>query len=76
MNKRQEYIMEQADFDTLMDACKSVPLIMLQCGTPPSPQENANKAWINLGIKMGFDGTTVEPSDSNRLRFTAIPNNP
>ena len=28
---------------------------------PASPQENANRAWENLGSKMGFKGMTVQP---------------
>lgn len=65
--------MEQADFDTLMDACKPVPMIALNCGVPRSPQQNANAAWSNLGDKMGFDSLTVEPAGSDQLKFTAIP---
>ncbi len=73
MTERKEYTMKQADFDTLMEACKPVPMIMLQCGPPSSPQENANRAWVRLGDKMGFDGSTVQPSGSNQLKFTAVP---
>lgn len=43
---------------------------------PSSPQENANRAWSELGGEMGFDGTTVEPSHKGNLFFTAIPNEP
>lgn len=70
---RQEYTMTQEDLDALLEACKNVPMIMLQCGTPPSPQENANRAWATLGEKMGFDGSTVQPTESNQLKFTAVP---
>lgn len=73
MTERQEYIMEQEDFDALMEACKPVRMMMLQCGTPSSPQENANRAWASLGDKMGFDGSTVQPAGSNQLKFTAVP---
>ena len=70
---RKEYTMKQIDFDTLMDACKPVKMIMLQCGTPSCPQENTNRAWDRLGDQMGFDGSTVQPAGSNPLKFTAIP---
>ncbi len=45
----------------LQDACKPVPMIMLQCGMPPSPQESANAAWADLGRELGFDHMSVRP---------------
>jgi hypothetical protein len=50
----KEYEMTERDYDQLIEACKPVPMIALQCGTPASPQENANSAWKKLGEKMGF----------------------
>jgi len=74
MYPRTEYEMTQADFDTLMEAMKPVPMIMLQCGNPPSQQENANKAWAALGKKMGFDSDTVQPIRGKGQRwFSAVP---
>ena len=63
--------MTQADLDKIKEACKPVPLIMLQCGMPASPQENANNAWKELGERMGFDGMTVQPSSKGQLFFMA-----
>ena len=74
MYPRTEYEMTEADLAELMEAFKPVPMIMLQCGNPPSQQENANRAWAALGVKMGFDGDTVRPIDGKGSRFfTAIP---
>lgn len=74
MYPRTEYEMTQADLDELMEAFKPVPMIMLQCGTPPFQQENANRAWAALGKKMGFDGDTVRPVNGKGNRFfTAVP---
>ncbi len=74
MYPRTEYEMTEEDFNTLMEAMKPVPMIMLQCGNPPSQQENANRAWAALGMKMGFDGDTVRPINGKGNRFfTAIP---
>lgn len=70
---RQQYEMSEDDLNTILDACKPVPLIMLQCGNPPSQQENANRAWKILGDKMGFDYMTVEPTGNGNRFFTAIP---
>ena len=74
MYPRTEYEMTEADLAELMEAFKPVPMIMLQCGNPPSQQENANRAWVALGKKMGFDGDTVRPINGKGNRFfSAIP---
>jgi hypothetical protein len=61
--------MSQAQFDKLMESCKPVPMIMLQCGTPASPQANANAAWARLGTEMGFKPMTVQPVSGKSNRF-------
>lgn len=73
MAKRKNYLMTQEQLDTLLDACKPVLMIALQCGTPRSPQANANAAWKVLGDEKGFDHMTVEPNGSDPKEFTAIP---
>lgn len=65
--------MTQEDLDKILDACKPVPMIMLQCGMPESPQERANRAWAELGSRMGFDSMTVEPTGEGNRFFTAVP---
>ena len=71
---RQEYEMTQEDFDAIIEACKPVPLIMLQTGMPRSQQERANDAWEKLGNKMGFDHMTVAPiAEKTNLHFSAEP---
>jgi hypothetical protein len=73
MYPRTQYEMTQDDLGKLLAAMRSVPMIMLQCGTPPSQQENANAAWARLGIQMGFDPMTVQPTGKGDKFFTAIP---
>ena len=73
MIERREYEMTEDDLSQIIKACKSVPLIALQCGTPKSPQANANDAWNGLGKRMGFDGATVEPTSKGNRFFTAVP---
>ncbi len=71
--KRFEMTKEQ--HEALLDACQSVPMIMLQCGPTPSPQERANAAWQSLGDEMGFDHMTVRPvSGQPETVFEARPN--
>lgn len=57
----KRYTMTSTQLDAILDACKSVPLIALQCGMPTSPQERANTAWKALGDELGFDYMTVRP---------------
>lgn len=70
---RKVFTMTPEQMSVLLDAMKSVPLIMLQCGVVPTQQELANNAWISLGEEMGFDGMTVRPHGDNPLNFTAEP---
>ncbi len=70
--KRFEMTPEQ--HTKLLDASKPVPMIMLQCGMPPSPQERANSAWQSLGAELGFDHMTVRPiSGQPETVFEAVP---
>ena len=74
---RREYEMTEDELAKLLDSCRPVPMIMLQCGTPPSPQENANRAWSVLVDKLGFNYKTVEPVPGKGQRFfTAEPTTP
>ena len=72
---RKNYEMSQADLDKILTACRPVPMIMLQCGEPSSPQERANLAWAELGVRMGFDSTTVVPTGQGYRFFSAEPFN-
>ena len=73
MKTRKEFEISEQDHKKILEACKPVPLIMLQLGMPRSLQQNANLAWKCLGEKMGFDGMTVEPVSGKGPRwFTAI----
>lgn len=71
---RQEFEMSETDLAELLEACRPVPMIMLQCGEPPSAQENANRAWQKLANKLGFVWDSVEPSSKGQRYFTAQPN--
>jgi uncharacterized membrane protein YjjP (DUF1212 family) len=73
MNERVEYEMTQEQYNKLLEACRPVPMIMLQCGTPSSPQENANRAWALLGEEMGFEFMTVKSVPNKERFFTAVP---
>lgn len=74
MYPRTEYEMTDDDLANLMEACKPVPLMMIGGFAPSSPQENANRAWADLGKKMGFDSATVRPISGKGNRFfSAIP---
>lgn len=74
-----EFTMTQADYDSIIEkitSARNTPLIMLQCGHPPSIQEVANSCWRDLGERMGFEHMTVRPHvNGNPLMFTATPSN-
>ena len=69
MSDRKEFEMSQKQLDELLKACRPVPLIMLQCGEPPSTQDNANRAWKRLGVELGFKPMTVLPVRGKGDRF-------
>lgn len=74
MSDRREYEMTEADLAKLLDASKPVALIALNAGMPGSPQENANRAWQQLGHRMGFNYLSVRPTPGKGQRFfTAEP---
>src|SRR3990167_2105844 len=66
---RKEFEMTKEDFDDLLNACISAPIIILKCEEPPTPQDIANAAWKPLGEKMGFDHLTVQPVDGKPDTF-------
>lgn len=73
MASRKEFQLTTEQYVKLIEACRPVPLIMLQCGMPRSAQEHANDAWCALGKELGFDGMTVEGSPKGDRFFTAVP---
>lgn len=74
MNARIEYEMTEADFQRILEASKPVPYLVIGGHPPSSPQENANRAWAELGKRMGFDPMTPQPiSGKSHLHFTAVP---
>ncbi len=69
----KNYEMTQQQLDTLLDAMKPVPMIMLQCGAPLPRQQRANDAWKKLGDEMGFDWETAGPNGKGDRFFSAEP---
>lgn len=70
---RKEYEMSKEQLDRILEACRPVPAIMLQCGMPESPQASANRAWTELGKEMGFEPMSVRPTSKGDRFFTAEP---
>jgi hypothetical protein len=74
MYPRTEYKMTEDDLVKILDACKPTPCMMIGSYTGSSPQENANRAWAELGKRMGFDEMTVRSVDGKGSQFfTAVP---
>ena len=75
MSEMKRFEMTDEQHEKLLEACKPVSMIMLQCGIPRSPQENANAAWKKLGTEIGFDHMTVKPiTGQSGTVFEAEPN--
>lgn len=69
-----EYEMSVGEEEELLDACKPTPCMMIGSYTPPTPQENANRAWKKFADRKGFDYMTVKPISGKGTRFfTATP---
>ncbi len=68
------YTMTEEQHVKIMEACKPVPMIMLQCGDPPSAQDTANRAWKVLADELGFKWDTVRSvSGESDYTFDASP---
>jgi hypothetical protein len=67
----KKFTMNDTQLAGLMEAMQPRPMIMLQCGNPPSLQERANAAWQALGAEMGFKHMTVRPDGPDPKNFVA-----
>lgn len=67
----KKFTMSQAQYDRLIEAMKPVPHMKLTGWQ--SRQDNANTAWKNLGLELGFKWETVKPDTEtkNPLEFYA-----
>lgn len=69
---RKEFEMSKEQLKTILKACDPVICMLIGEIAPSSPQENANRAWKNLGNEMRFIGDTAEPvRGKSDLFFTA-----
>jgi hypothetical protein len=65
------FVMTDKQLALLLDASKPVPYLIFGGVEPLSPQENANRAWSQLGTELGFDYLTVKPAGLDAKIFTA-----
>ena len=68
---KKEFEMTRDQLEIILAACKPVPYLIFGGREPPSPQENANRAWARLGDEMGFEPMSVEPSQKGNRFFLA-----
>lgn len=66
---RKEFEMSEEQLKEILDACKPVRCMMIGNVAPESPQENANRAWGNLGNELKFDYLTVRPVSGKGNKF-------
>ncbi len=68
---RKRYEMTRGDLEKLLEACEPQPYMVFGGMGPESQQERANRAWCELGNRMGFDGMSVESTRDGDRFFTA-----
>lgn len=69
----KEFEMTDSQLEMILKA--SQPTVVMKIGDHqgPTPQQNANRAWEELGDEMGFESKSVRPSSKGDKFFTAIP---
>ena len=68
---RKTFTLSDEDCESIMEASQSVAYMIFNGREPPTPQMNANRAWIMLGAKHGFKPFTVAPVSGRPKDFTA-----
>lgn len=69
-----KYRLTDEQYSLVMEASKPVPLILLQCGTPSSTQQNVNVAWQRVAKEHGCKWDTIAPAlDGDPHNFLAEP---
>ena len=68
---RREFELTEQQYQRLLDACKPTPAMWGSGGAPmfASPQENANRAWKELGRELGFVWNSASPIPGKGPRF-------
>lgn len=69
MSERKEFEMTQRQLEALLLACRPVPYMIIGGMEPPRTQDNANRAWEQLGKEMGFKYMTVQPISGKSTQF-------
>ena len=62
MSTRTRFEMTDDQLAAILDASRAVPYIVMGGVEPPSPQENANRAWQALAADLGFDWMSARPA--------------
>lgn len=70
---KREFMMSEEQFAKIVEASKPTPAVVIGGTMMPSPQSRANRAWQALGVEMGFDWETAEPSPAGDRYFLAVP---
>jgi len=75
MYPRTNYEMTEEQLSTLLAAMRPVPVMRIgNFDMSNKQQDSANRAWEDLGTKMGFDYMTVQPIPGKGQRFfSAVP---
>lgn len=66
---RNEFELNDEQFENLMSLSRPAPAIALNCGEPPSRQQMANDFWQRLGRELGFEYMTARPVTGKGPKF-------
>lgn len=69
MGEIREFEMTEADLKRLLDVMTPMPMIAIHIPIHEGPQERANRAWAELGSRMGFVPMTATPIPAKGDRF-------
>ena len=58
------YRLTDTQLNTILDACKPVPYMVVGGMMPRSPQHNANDAWQSVAAELGCRWDTIRPADT------------
>ena len=71
--RKLKYRLTDEQFGRILKANTPTPLILLQCGMPPTVAQRVNAVWDAIGKEKGFDPNTVEPDGDMEKDFRAVP---
>jgi hypothetical protein len=71
--RKLKYRLTDEQWAKILKANEDVPLIMLQCGMPPTKQTRVNNVWRDICRENRIDFDSIEPDGDMKRDFKAEP---